>query len=143
MTNLKLTELTINTDGGSRGNPGPAGIGFIIRDSNNQIIFEYGEAIGKATNNVAEYTAVIKALEHVVSNYPKVNKIHFLLDSQLVVRQLIGQYKIKNSTLFHLAQTINHHCAQNNINADFSYIPRAQNHEPDALLNQALDSAKD
>lgn len=93
-------KIYIYTDGGSRGNPGPAGIGILILDENKRPLKEYKEYIGKTTNNQAEYKALIKALE-LASSYTK-GEVFCTLDSELVVRQLDGQYSIKNNNLKNL-----------------------------------------
>ncbi len=85
-----------NSDGGARGNPGPGAIGVIVR-KNNQILKKYSAKIGRVTNNVAEYKALIKALG-LASKYTK-TELTCILDSELVVRQLIGKYKVKNPKL--------------------------------------------
>ena len=91
--------LLIFTDGGARGNPGPAAIGFIIKDNYGEVLVELGKFIGRATNNVAEYQAVIEALTWLKNNYQRKelsnDQIDFFLDSNLVVNQLNGFYKIK------------------------------------------------
>ena len=89
--------LSIYTDGGSRGNPGPSAIGIIFVDENEKIIYQYKECIGKSTNNEAEYKALIKALEIAKNYYTK--KIICFSDSELLVNQLTGIYKIKKEHL--------------------------------------------
>lgn len=134
--------FSVFTDGGARGNPGPAAVGVVIQDSHQKTLFETSRFIGSTTNNVAEYTALICALEWFDSqNYPPPLSVCFYLDSQLVVRQLSGVYKIKNPTLIQLAHTIKTKLSQLNINPTFHHIPRAQNSRADQLLNQALDSS--
>ena len=96
-------QLVVYCDGGARGNPGPAATGFLIKDSRGSTLVAKGELLGRATNNVAEYQAVIKALKWLVKNGRRLfsgcqlkGEIIFFLDSQLVVNQLNGVYKIKN-----------------------------------------------
>src|SRR3989344_2801198 len=93
--------ISIYTDGGARGNPGPAAIGFFIKDASGQDVFSHGEKIGVATNNVAEYRAVISALSWICQNKEKVkdSKVNFFLDSNLVCSQINGVFKVKNSNL--------------------------------------------
>ena len=91
-------KLTINTDGGSRGNPGHSAIGVYI-SANEEKVAEISEYIGITTNNVAEYTAVIKALEYLVDQKIQSPQIDFILDSELVVKQIRGLYKIKQPHL--------------------------------------------
>ena len=99
----KISKLYVYTDGGSRGNPGPSAIGIVFFDENKNRIAEHKECIGICTNNQAEYRAVIKGLELATTHCRK--KIMCFLDSELVVRQLNGRYKIKNhelKRLFHI-----------------------------------------
>ncbi len=135
-------DLTIHTDGGARGNPGPAAIGFVV-ESGGKIIFRHGECIGVATNNVAEYTAVISALEWLIKSQPNhhtLTTIQFFLDSSLVVNQINGQFKVKQASLKTLLASIIGLLDQLNLPTTFTYIPRSQNTLADALVNQALDS---
>lgn len=131
---------TIYCDGGARGNPGPAAYGFVIYDSKGLKVYEEGRAIGKTTNNVAEYSAVISALKYVLSSKYKVLSINFFLDSQLVAEQLFGGWKIKNENLRSLYFTIKD--LEQKISAKFSYshVPREKNQEADRLVNAALDA---
>jgi len=95
-----MNKIKIYCDGGARGNPGPAGVGFVAK-KNNEVLKEYFFFIGRATNNVAEYTAVLKAMEWLAGSPPigEAGEIIFYLDSLLVVKQLGGYYKIKNLAL--------------------------------------------
>lgn len=94
-----------NSDGGARGNPGPAAIGIVIR-KDNKILKRYGKNIGRATNNIAEYMALIKALE-LASKYTK-GDITCVLDSELIVKQLLGKYKVKDEKLRKLFCKVQH-----------------------------------
>lgn len=100
--------LTIFTDGGARGNPGPAAIGVYILGEDGKEILKMGKKIGETTNNVAEYTAVITALKWLIenSNLKRLEQIIFFLDSSLVVNQLSGKFKIKERHLKDLVITI-------------------------------------
>ena len=131
-------ELTIHTDGGARGNPGPAAIGVVI-EKEGSILHEFGEAIGRATNNVAEYTAVIRALEWCKSHNQKQGTKNFFLDSLLVVQQLNGIYKIKDAKLRELSLKIR--MLEQEVGGVITYqaIRREQNKEADLMVNQALD----
>lgn len=136
--------LEIFSDGGSRGNPGPAAIGAVIRGINketkkNQDLKEISEFIGVATNNVAEYTAVIRALEWVENNIKDEMSVDFFLDSQLVVEQLNGNYKMKNEGLKPLFWEIKGLIMGIGCKVSFTHIPREENKEADALVNKALD----
>lgn len=94
-------DFVVNTDGASKGNPGPASYGYIIKDRGGAIVHQEGKLIGETTNNVAEYTAVLKALEYInerfAGNAP--HKIEVVADSRLVVEQLSGRFKIKSPHL--------------------------------------------
>lgn len=135
-------KLIINTDGGARGNPGPAATGYIIKDEAKNIIAEGGTYLGEATNNVAEYQAVIDALEwlQAAQNLPTPHELHFYLDSNLVVQQLLGNFKIKNAPLLQMVQTIQKNLSANQWKAFFYHVPRAENQDADRMVNQILDA---
>ncbi|MEK7581457.1 MAG: ribonuclease HI family protein [Patescibacteria group bacterium] len=129
--------MLINCDGGSRGNPGPAAFGFVVK-SNGKLVKEGFGYIGIATNNTAEYTAVIEALSWLKEN-TKDEELTFNLDSLLVVSQLNGLYKVKNATIRELIVKIRQ------LETSFSkivykHVPREQNKEADRLVNLALDT---
>lgn len=135
-------KIIMYTDGGSRGNPGPAAIGVAIYNEQGDMLKSYGKAIGIATNNEAEYGAVIFALQKVKAllGGEKIKKIQceVRMDSELVARQLNGEYKIEQERLFPLFIKIW------NLRIDFGalafvHVPREQNKEADAQVNQALD----
>lgn len=146
-------KLIIHTDGGARGNPGPAAVGVVIekqqetRDNKQETITlcKFGKRIGETTNNVAEYTAVIEALAYLrnnpiiqLSNNPI---IQFYLDSNLVVQQLSGVFKVKDShlrKLFFDVRMLEHEVGGV---VSYTYVPREQNRRADFLVNQALDGA--
>src|SRR5262245_52861895 len=94
-------DLVINTDGASRGNPGPASYGYIIRQKGGAILHQEGKRIGETTNNIAEYTAVFSALEYINKKFSHraPHNIQIVTDSQLIAKQLAGLYKIKNPGL--------------------------------------------
>jgi ribonuclease HI len=136
--------LSIYCDGGSRGNPGEAAIGFVVKNSQDKIIYQEGEYIGKATNNVAEYTAVITALQWLINSQSNILisqylNIIFYLDSLLVVNQLNGLYKIKNASLRNLIITIRQLENQLKSNIIYQQIPRCKNYLADKLVNITLD----
>ena len=137
--------LNIFCDGGARGNPGPAAIGFVTKDAAGSVIHQHGASIGIATNNVAEYRAVIAALEWLVKNKSTFHfslfTLNFYLDSALVVNQLNGLFKVKNANLRQLIVQIKILESQLSIPITYTSIPRAQNFQADALVNKALDSA--
>lgn len=130
--------MQVFTDGGSRGNPGQAAYGFVVKNQNALIKKGFG-AIGVATNNVAEYTAVIEALRFLSTDFAK-EDLEFFIDSQLVVSQLNGTYKIKNSTIRDLVLAVKL-LEQSFKKVTYSHIPREKNKEADALVNLALDSS--
>jgi len=137
-------KLIINTDGGARGNPGPAGIGVVIRDENNQIIAGHKQYIGEATNNCAEYKALILALQelqkmlNVKGQMSNVVSLEIRMDSELIVRQMQGRYKIKDANLKILAAEVIK-LIKNFQHVEFKHIPREQNKEADRLVNEAID----
>lgn len=130
--------LVINTDGGARGNPGPAGIGVVIRNHQGQIIGEHKQYIGEATNNVAEYRALILALTEAAKMSAETLTVN--MDSQLIVRQMQGQYKIKEPALKLLAAEV-FQLQRRFKNLVFHHVPRELNKEADRLVNQAIDAA--
>ncbi len=132
----------IHTDGGSRGNPGPAAIGVVIdeKKENGEVvnIKEYNEYIGENTNNRAEYMAILWALNYCKTNGFK--EIECFLDSQLVVRQLNGDYKIKDNGLKKIAEMIHEMCKSFD-KISFTHVLREFNKEADRLVNEALDAS--
>ena len=128
--------LTLYTDGGSRGNPGPAAIGFVLSESRT-VVAEHGEVIGHATNNVAEYTALLKGLMKAKALGATI--VTCKLDSLLVVEQLNRNYKVKDATLARLFTKVWNLC-QDFERVTFQHIPREQNKHADALVNRALDA---
>lgn len=128
--------LTIFTDGASRGNPGPAAAGAIIYNGQTKG-GEYGKYIGVATNNEAEYQAIILALQK--AKALKAAQINFFLDSELAVRQLNHQYKIKDEKIITLFIKI-WNLMIDFEKVSFSHIPREKNKEADALVNKVLDN---
>jgi len=131
-------KLTVNVDGGARGNPGPAAIGVVIRDQSGDVIEEIGERIGPATNNVAEYRALIRGIEMAAAI--GADQVELIGDSELIVKQVLGQYKVKKAGLKPL-----HAEAKAALAAlpswSVRHVRREQNAEADALVNQALDAA--
>lgn len=131
--------LHLYTDGGSRGNPGQAAIGCVLEDpSEGEIVAEHHERIGVETNNVAEYRALIRGLELALELHP--NKLVCFLDSELVVRQLNGQYKVKMASLQQLFDRISELRSQFR-SIEFRHIPRRDNFRADSLVNRALDES--
>lgn len=140
-----MEKIVIYTDGGSRGNPGPAGAGVAIADEKGKILKEYSNFLGVKTNNEAEYEAVIFGLRKIKALLGKEKikntEIEFRMDSQLIARQLNGQYKIEEEKLFPLFIKIwNLKMGFGQIK--FSEIPREKNKEADRLANKAMDENK-
>jgi ribonuclease HI len=131
-------KLIINTDGGARGNPGPAGIGVVICSSDGKVSEYYKEYIGEATNNVAEYKALIRALIEAKSLGG--SELLIQMDSELIVRQMQGRYKIKEPTLKVLASEVLK-LMSNFSKVTFTHVPREKNKEADKLVNEAIDAA--
>lgn len=129
--------MEIYTDGASRGNPGPAAVGVVFRAKGGAELAQHGETIGRATNNVAEYHAVVAALEH--CKRWGVKKVHLFMDSELIVRQLHGTYRVKSPDLRPLYQQV---IFLSKDLADFKvrHIKREKNGHADYLANLALDS---
>jgi len=135
-----MSNLVVHTDGGSRGNPGPAAAGVVIL-LNGQLILEAGKYLGVQTNNEAEYQAVLHALTLLpdVLKKHEVNQIEWRLDSMLVVQQLSRQWKIKESRLAVFAQQIWQQLSALSAPSTFKYVPRAENAAADAMVNKILD----
>jgi ribonuclease HI len=134
--------LQVNTDGGSLNNPGKAGIGFLIRDENQNIIYSYSEYIGIASNNVAEYTALIRALSFIKENIENkswlVETIKIVADSELMIKQINGVYKVKNPDIAVLHTQVKKIVTELGITVVFTHVLREKNHEADALVKKAL-----
>lgn len=131
-------KLIIYTDGGARGNPGPGGIGAVIYDEKMNVVAEISEFIGEATNNQAEYKAVIAAIRK--AKELGARELDFYLDSELVVMQLRREYKVKNQGLAPLfVMVYNETLSYKKV--VFKHIPREMNKEADRLVNLAIDKA--
>src|ERR1700744_1383056 len=133
-----MAKMTVNVDGGARGNPGPAAIGVVLRDADGEIVEAVGETIGAATNNVAEYRALLRGVELAAAH--GATELELIGDSELVVRQIEGRYKVKHADMKNL------HAQAKAALAGFDdwsirHVKRAQNADADKLVNQALDNA--
>ncbi|MBS3977298.1 MAG: ribonuclease HI family protein [Syntrophomonadaceae bacterium] len=130
-------QLVIHSDGASRGNPGDAGIGILITDVKGQVLLEIAEYLGQATNNVAEYTALIRGLEEGL----KIGGTEVLVycDSELMVKQLSGLYRVKNEGLIPLFRQVLQ-LRQKYRKFNISHIPREKNKRADQLANLGIDS---
>lgn len=138
-----MKALNVFTDGGARGNPGPAGIGVVIKDGK-KTIFSWSAYIGQATNNEAEYCALKKAFEWLDQNHSllkQFNRLNCHLDSLLIVSQLSGRYKIKAANLVRFVTEIKDIEKNLPVKVHYRHIPRNKNFQADALVNQALDKA--
>lgn len=128
--------LHIWTDGASRGNPGPAGIGARAKDDKGRVLFEVCDYLGETTNNVAEYYALIRILEESRSSACRKVSIH--TDSSLMVNQLTGAYRVKSKDLLPLLSRVKSMLAELD-DFELEHVPREQNVECDALANRAID----
>ena len=129
--------MIINTDGGSRGNPGPGACGIVIKDQNGIVSKKVGKFLGLCTNNEAEYQGLILALETALEL--QADTLEILMDSELVVKQLQGLYRVKEPRLVPLFTKVKHLEHQLDT-VSYYHIPRAQNSLADAVVNQVLDS---
>ena len=140
---MSKEKLIVYTDGGSRGNPGEAAIGVVIRDEKGNVVKEYGEAIGIKTNNEAEYAAVISALKKIKALFgkekAKKTEVNFKMDSEFVMKQLNGEYKIEEERMQPLFIAV-WNLKMDFARVTFSHVRREQNKEADRLVNMALDS---
>ena len=126
------------TDGGARGNPGPAAYAYVLEDDAGDVVAAHGEAIGVATNNVAEYTALIAGLEKAVEL--GVDELEVVSDSELMVKQMRGEYKVKNEALRELSARAGR-LAREVGSVRYTAVRREHNKLADRLVNEALDAA--
>jgi ribonuclease HI len=126
-----------NVDGASRGNPGPASYAVVIRDASGQVVLELGKQIGRTTNNVAEYYALLAALDY--STNQGIKALRIRSDSELLVRQMQGRYKVKSPDLKPLFERASKLARQLEYFV-IEHVPRERNRDADALANIALDS---
>jgi ribonuclease HI len=132
-------KLIVNVDGGARGNPGPAAIGAVVQDAGGDVLEERGERIGKATNNVAEYRALLLGIER--ARELGANELELVGDSELIVRQVKGEYKVKDATLRELHGEVQR-ALRPFESWSIRHVRREHNAEADRLVNQVLDSAE-
>jgi len=132
-------QISVYTDGGSRGNPGISGFGIVIYDEKNQIIHKISKFIGIKTNNEAEYSALLEALVWIRDHQTGFTLVKFYSDSQLLVRQINGQYKIKAANIKPLYQLALSVIADIHIPCTFHEILREKNNLADELANRAMD----
>ena len=132
---MKIKRVVIFTDGVAEPNPGPAAIGATIKDEQGKLVTSISQPIGRATSNQAEYRAIIAALERAISL--GVSQVDMHSDSELVVRQITGQYRVKNASLKPLYQKVKR--LQNRLKGfTITHVPREQNREADSLAGKAL-----
>lgn len=134
-----MSKLIIYTDGGSRGNPGPAGIGIVFKNEAGETINEFYRYLGVATNNQAEYTAILEAMEK--AQKTEAQELNFYMDSELAVKQLTGKYQVKNPGLIPLYLKILN-LKKHFKKVNFTHVRREYNKEADALANKAMDEKK-
>jgi ribonuclease HI len=131
-----MRKLVVNVDGGARGNPGPAAIGVVVQAPEGDVLEERGEAIGSATNNVAEYRALLLGIGRAAEL--GASELELVGDSELVVRQVKGEYKVKDATLRELhAEVVR--ALRGFESWSIRHVRREQNSEADRLVNEALD----
>lgn len=135
----KYPKLIINTDGGARGNPGPAGIGVVIKTPAGEVVATIAKYLGETTNNQAEYRAVVAAI-HKAQDLGA-EELEFYLDSELVVKQLNREYKVRNKDLQPLFVEI-YNATLKFKKVKFHHVRRELNKEADALANEAMDRAE-
>ncbi len=129
--------IKIFTDGCAKGNPGPAGIGFVVEDIEGNVLHEDCANLGEATNNEAEYEALIMSLEFCAKQ--KIKEAFFFTDSQLMAHQLNGIYKIKNERIARLAKRVQEIRLANLTKFQITYVPRESNRRADAMSNKGLE----
>jgi len=133
-----MSRFTVNVDGGARGNPGPAAIGVVLRDGG-EVVEEVGETIGEATNNVAEYRALLRGIELAAEH--GATELELVGDSELVVRQVEGRYKVKNAGMKKLHEEVKR-ALRGFDSWSIRHVRRESNADADRLVNEALDGAR-
>jgi ribonuclease HI len=134
---VTLDDVTVNTDGAARGNPGPAGAGAIVVSPDGTVLAEIAEGLGETTNNVAEYTAAIRGLEEAARLGAR--RVRLRSDSQLLINQLTGRYRVKTPHLVPLHRRIRELVSAFD-GVTFEHVPRGQNAEADRLANVGVDT---
>jgi ribonuclease HI len=133
-----MERLLINVDGGARGNPGPAAIAAVVQSPDGEVLEERGERIGRATNNVAEYRALLLGIERAAALGAR--RLELVGDSELIVRQVKGEYKVKDAALRELHGEVMA-ALQGFDRWSIRHVRRDENAEADRLVNEALDGA--
>jgi ribonuclease H / adenosylcobalamin/alpha-ribazole phosphatase len=132
-----VTRVVVHTDGAARGNPGPAGIGVQITSDDGRVLAEIAEGLGETTNNVAEYTAAIRGLERAAEL--GATEVVLRTDSQLLVNQLTGAYRVRTPHLQPLHRRLRSLAARFE-RVSYEHVPRARNAEADRLANEGVDA---
>ncbi len=135
-----MSRLTVNVDGGARGNPGPAAVGIVVRETGGGVLEEVGERIGETTNNVAEYRALLKGIERAAALGG--SELELVGDSELVVRQVEGRYKVKNAGMKELHEEVKR-ALRGFDSWSIRHVRRSENADADRLVNEALDGVLD
>jgi ribonuclease HI len=134
-----MSRVTVNVDGGARGNPGPAAIGVVVRNGDGSVLEEVGETIGEATNNVAEYRALLRGIELAAGR--GAGEVELVGDSELVVRQVEGRYKVKNAGMKKLHEEVKR-ALRGFESWSIRHVRRGENADADRLVNEALDGER-
>jgi ribonuclease HI len=137
-------KIVLHTDGGARGNPGPAGAGAVVYAEDGTTIQEASKYLGEKTNNYAEYSAVILGLEMIAKHFGKAQckdlEVTVRMDSELICKQLNGEYRIKEETLFPLYIEVHNLLVSTFSTVYFEHVPRSGNKHADRLANEAMDN---
>jgi ribonuclease HI len=135
--------FTLYADGGSRGNPGPAGSGAVVFDQSGKRVAEVSDYLGVATNNIAEYEALLRGLKALRDAYPEgyftAHALLIRMDSQLAIRQLKGEYKVKHPNIVPRYLEVRNVLARSFPQVSYEHVPREENTDADALANEAMD----
>ncbi len=131
-----MSRLTVNVDGGARGNPGPAAIGVVVRNSDGEVLEGVGERIGRTTNNVAEYRALLLGIERALAL--GASELELVGDSELIVRQVKGEYKVKDAAMRELHAQVKRALGPFD-RWSIRHVRREENADADSLVNEALD----
>jgi len=126
---------SLYTDGGSRGNPGPSAIGIVIY-KNDKVVFTFSHYIGKTTNNIAEYKALLAGIK--LSKELGITEINIFMDSELIVKQIKGEYRVKDIKLYEIYSEVKNEL--DNIRYTITHITREYNHVADSLVNKELNA---
>lgn len=137
-TNRSNQQLFLSTDGGARGNPGPAALGFVLTDASGRVVHEQGQYLGETTNNVAEYSALVAGLKTALEL--GASSVIVRMDSELIVKQMSGEYKIKQPHLQDLAKEVRELLAKLD-HYEIKHVLREHNKAADRQVNIAIDQA--